>query len=457
VALVLAELLGCAHGSRPRPADPACPDCADPGDAVRLSATQLQSRLGALGRQWSEVAARRPTPQQCDDFVQRYAVLADTEGKPVPAAQFNAGVVRETCGQPDRAGALYRRVLDDEDAPAKIRGAAANNLGVLAIDGGDLAGAKRWLERAVDLDPSAAEPRVNFAAALRRATDAGDDAAFASAEHQLQAALAVRSDDPSAFENLAELYYERGRDERSYLLLADLVITQGLRVMEARGRESAGLHNVRGLVLVERGEPVAAIRAFNAAVEIDGRHPQAHLNRAMIAIRLRDFATAQASLQVALDDPQWADDADAWLAMGVARRGQREYAEAEAAFQRAAQRKGGDPRALYNLGLLYSEHVGPGQETFDAAPYEKAKEYFSRFQRAAADRPDLRTAVADAKLRTRQIDELFEVIDAAEETRRQVEELEALERKSRAEEKQRLLELERRALERNRSPTAPGQ
>jgi tetratricopeptide (TPR) repeat protein len=416
----------------------------DPEHLVQLPAAELRRELAALQRQWAPIAAATPTPQQCDSFARRYAELADDHGQPIAAGRFNAGVVRDRCDQADRAAAHYQAVIDDRDAPAKIRAAALNNLGIAHVRAGRTEAGEQALHASIEADPLSPAPRTNLAALLRQRSRSSD-AAFAAAEHQLQTALALRSDDRAAFENLARLYYERGHDgERSYLMLADLVVTQGLRVLERDGERSAALLNVRGLVFAERGDPTHALRAFDAAVQVDDGHAEAHLNRALLCLRIRDFRTARDSLDVALANSRFADDADAWLAMGVAQRGLRNYAKAEKAFAVALD-QGHDLRGLYNLGLLYHEHIAPNADASAREDYDTARRYFDRFTRDAAKRAELGSAVADARRRRGQIDELLVAIDDGDRIAAEVEKLEALQRAQQAETRARLLDLEQRA------------
>ncbi len=446
VACVL--VAGCAHPPPPHPAK--CVDCVDPTEVVRLAPAQLQARLGELARQWQQAAGDDPSDDACDRFARSYAVLADPGGRSVAVGRFNAAVVRAECDQPQRAAALYRTVIDDPKASDALRASALNNLGIGEIEAGRPELGRRALERAIEIDPRSPAPRTNLAALLQRESGESDEA-FAAAERQLQNALALRSDDRPAFENLAQLYYVHGRDhDTAYLMLADLVVTQGLAVLERNEERSAALLNVRGLILLERDDPHRALRAFDAAIEVEPTHAQAHLNRAMIALRLRDFSTARDSLKVAAADPQYTDQADVLLAIGVAYRGLRQFDEARRAFERA-HATAGDPRGLYNLGLLFHEHIAPNATDYDPDQYKLAQKYYRQFTAAAAasGRQDLRLAVSDAKRRDHQITELFDAIRINLELEAEAERLESLERKQRAEDKARLLELERRAKERS--------
>ena len=175
--------------------------------------------------------------------------------------------------------------------------------------------------------------------------------------------LAVDSGNQLAYENLARLYYDRGRlKDKSYLLLAGLVIDQANRVLKKDNVESADLYNLRGLLLMQNDDQVNALRAFQKAAELDPQHADVHMNIALIAIRFRDYKTAEESLTVALKDQRQKKNIEAYLGLGVAQRGLRKYSEAEKSFKKAMDMSKSDPRPLYNLGILYHEHIAATQE-----------------------------------------------------------------------------------------------
>jgi Flp pilus assembly protein TadD len=270
------------------------------------------------------------------------------------------------------------------------------------------------------------------------------------AELHLQNALALESSDRSAFENLARLYYDRGRlRDASYLLLAELVVTQGQRVLEAEGRRSADLHNLHGLLLIERNNQVDALRAFKQAVEIEPDHADAHMNIAMIALRFRDYAQAERSIRVAIKDPRQQANVEAWLGLGVAHRGLRRYEEARAAFEQAAKLGSADPRALYNLGILHQEHIAPAQLAEDSGKRANqiARRYFSKVVERADRSEGVRATVADARKRMQSIDEYLEAIRVADELEKRAAEADRARAEEARRERERLLELEKRALE----------
>ncbi|MCA9709706.1 MAG: tetratricopeptide repeat protein, partial [Myxococcales bacterium] len=427
----------CTRVTTPPPEPPAAP----------LDVAQAQAELdGAIEALARAEADGTLSPAECEQVTAAFRA-AYQEGRPETAnALFDAGVVWERCGAPQKAQQAYQ----DAIAARAEHCGAHNNLGVLQWKAGERQAALASFQRAVAADGRSAAARNNLAAALReRYLADGSTAAFEQAESALRNALAVDSDNATSLESLARLYYDRGKDrgksgERSYLLLARLVVTQGTRVLEAQGRPSAELANLHGLLLMEDDDQVAALRAFKEATTIDPDHADAHLNIAMIALRFRDYATARTSLERALRDRRYQDDVTALLGLGVAQRGQRRYDDAEKTLVRAREVDQGDPRALYNLGILYHEHIAPtrsqvvdeakGEARFDAQPYLDAKGYFRRFAEAAKDRyPE---QVADARLRMASIDQLLQDIEDLEDLEAEQARLEALMKKQQQEERQ---------------------
>ena len=380
---IVALCSGCPHGGQPRiPDDPEPKDVEwDPGTRARA-----EKAFAATVVDYEKVAAKgKWTPSTCDDMAGRFEALYAEFGGPMHVALFNAGAVREACGQTPKAKAIYQRLVSDH--PKSDLG--HNQLGVLAARAGHEAEALKHFRAAIEANPTTRAPRNNLAAALRkRYANTPEDASFRQAENQLQNVLAVDSDNRPAFENLARLYYDRGRlEDKAYLMLADLVVSQGLMVADRIEEPSADLHVIRGLILMQRGDDVRALRAFEKAAEIDPDHGDAHMNIAMIALRFRDFDNAEKSLSIAKKDDRHVDNIETYLGLGVAYRGLRKYDDAKRSFEQAQTLAPKDPRPLYNLGILYQEHIAPSKEGFDEKLHRKAIGFFEDFtKRAAGDR-----------------------------------------------------------------------
>jgi tetratricopeptide (TPR) repeat protein len=421
---------------------PSSPTC-EPGERCEptttrppLSPEQAQAQLADMIERYTAAAVDGLDLRECSDLIEGFQALYQRD-ESILVARFNVAAIHEACGQADQAEAIYVELA------AREFPSALNNLGVIAWDRGEHERAFGLFERAVAADRThAVASRNNLSMALReRYAGSHVDADFEQAEQHLQSILAVDSSNKVAYENLARLYYDRGRtQDSSYLLLADLVITQAQRILEARGQDSGDLHNLRGLLLIEAGDQVRALRAFRRAVEVEPEHIDAHRNVAMIALRFRDYDSAEHSLELVLGFEPVAKDVEAWIALGVAKRGLRKYDDAEQAYRRALALDTGDPRPWYNLGILAQEHrsgMAADEQALTAA-YEQALTHYRTFVDQAGTSPRWRTAVADAN------DRIAVVVDSIEtiEKMRQVEieyqrllELEA---------QQRIVEIERR-------------
>jgi tetratricopeptide (TPR) repeat protein len=360
--------------------------------APPLAEEAAQARLQLLHQRYEVAAADGLSEEECTTLTSGYQQLYARDPS-LHAARFNVAVIWEACGELDQAEAIYEELA--------ARQHPLNNLGALAWSRADHHRALELFERAVAADPRRAlAARNNLAMALReRYARTKAVADFEAAELQLQNVLAVDGHNRLAYEGLARLYYDRGRlDDTSYLMLADLIVTQAQRVLELDGIQSADLYNLRGLLWMQKDDPARAIRAFQHAVALEPEHADANRNVAMIAIRFRDFATAARALETAMEVPEAAGDVEVWLALGVARRGLRDYDGAEAAYRRALELAPDDPRAWFNLGVLAQDHrVAVADDDDDWTTLaNQAADHFRVFV-AEADHPRWREHVAEAK------------------------------------------------------------
>ena len=314
-------------------------------------------------------------PQNC----QRHADAFDDRFQRSAHAihRFNAGVVWEACEQPERAAVAYRDVVRVDPKFS----AAHNNLGNLAYQDDRVDEAIAHYERAVKAEPTSLPPRHNLAHIHReRYLDSADVAEFDMAQRRLQEVLAVDSDNLRGYEGLARLYYDRARTgDRSYALLANLVISQARRRESVGGTGSAELWNLGGLLAVLQHEPSRALKSFEEAIARDPDHVDARLNAALIELELRSFDGARRNLEAVAKLAKGGRATETALELGVAQRGLRDFAGAEAAYARAQQLAADDPRALYNLGILYQDHLGPAVDSGGLRENEIARDRFQRF------------------------------------------------------------------------------
>ncbi len=382
---------------------------------------------------------------ECERATGAFQKVYEAHGAPMAIAQFNAGVIREACGQPDRAEAIYTHLITAVpkfDLPY-------NNLGVIYWKNGQEAKAIEMFNRGVEANKLTAQAARNNVAGLLRDeyVGRGDAGAFTEAEKSSQTVLALDSGNQTAYENLARIYYDRGhRQDKSYLVLANLVVTQGTRVLKAQGRESPELYNIQGLLLLEREDQVSALKAFKEATRVEPGHVEANLNIGFISIRFRSYATAEKAFQVALKDARQAKNTEAHLALGVAQRGLKKFKEAEASYITALRLDAADPRPLFNLGVLYQDHIGT-QDGVDDQQNTKiitvARGHYTRFIAVASPDKKWTHEVLLAKDRIATIDETIRFVGVSADIQARAAALEAQAKAAELVEQKRLLELER--------------
>ncbi|MEM7159136.1 MAG: tetratricopeptide repeat protein [Myxococcota bacterium] len=412
-------------------------------DPTKASA-EAKKDFAGVAKKYAAAKEKGPLSKgQCETFSKDFEKIYKKHGEQMTVAYFNAGAVWDECGDDKKAEEIYLKVTK---AVPKYD-LSYNNLGVIYWNRNKEEEALKYFKKAVEANMATRAPRNNLAAALRnKYSNSTDQKLFDEAERTLQRVLAVDSSNQLAYENLARLYYDRGRlKDKSYLLLADLVITQANTVLKKDGVESADLFNLKGLLFMEHNDQVSALRAFKKAASLKPEHADAHMNIALIAIRFRDYGTAEESLTIAVKDKRQKKNAEAFLGLGVAQRGLRKYPEAEKSFKKAIDLAKSDPRPLYNLGILYHEHIAAAQEDFSKKPYDTAKDYYNKFVAKAGGKSDFAAQVDDAKSRVAAIDQLFKDIEEMKKLEAEQERLMEIERKQQAEEKKRLLDLEAKA------------
>ena len=385
---------------------------------------------------------------ECESTAGAFTKVYQDHGVQMAISYFNAGAVWDECGKPDKAEPIYAEVV--KKAPK-------------------IYWKKGQTDKALDLFKKGVENNKTVARAARNNV-AGlvrnkyiqtlDVNTFNEAERSIQGVLALDSGNKAAYENLARLYYDRGiRKDQSYLVLANLVITQALRVLKDEERESADILNISGLLLMERNNQVDALKAFKEAVRVEPNHTQANLNIAFISIRFRDYAQAEKSLQIALKDKKQKGNIEAWLALGVAQRGLKKYKEAEKSYNEAAKLKSKDPRPWYNLGILNQEHLATTDDIDEAGTkkyFNIAKKHYDKFLQLAGGDASYKEKVLDVKDRLATIDETFENFKVMAELMKKAKEMEELMKKQEAEERERLLKLEQQAMEAEEAASGGG-
>ncbi|MBL9101612.1 MAG: tetratricopeptide repeat protein [Myxococcales bacterium] len=437
-----------------RPSEPAAPQADGPAPA------SAQARADFAKAAQAYVAARKDgalSPAECEAVTGEFSRVYRSHGASLAIAEFNAGVVWEECGQPERAETIYSGLV----AAVPAFDLPYNNLGVLLWKKGQEDRALELFRQGVErggLMVRAA--RNNVAGLLRdRYVERPDGGVFGEAETATQTVLAVDTSNKAAYENLARLYYDRGlRKDRSYLVLANLVVSQGMRVLKDRGVESADLYNTQGLLLLERNDQVSALRAFKEAARIEPSHVEASLNIGFISIRFRDYATAEAAFAAALRSPRQQRNIEVWLALGVAQRGLKKYKECEASYQQAIKLDAADPRAYFNLGVLYQDHIAVQSDVSlerSVELGEVARKHYRKFAEVAGKNRAYAERLLVSQDRIAILDENRDIARTTAELEEQVRKLAVEAEAADRAERERLIKLEQQAMAAEQAGAAP--
>jgi len=446
------------------------PPTTSPEDAVnspttapqdgQVAAATAQARTDFARVVQSYAAARADGAvrgDECERVAGEFSQVYKAHGAAMAIAQFNAGVVWEECGQADKAEAIYTGLLGavpQFDLPY-------NNLGVLYWKRGQDAKALDMFKKGVEANKRQARAARNNVAGLLRDKYVGsaDVGVFNEVETALQTVLALDSGNKAAYENLARIYYDRGHSkDKSYLVLANLVVSQGMRVLSGDDKKSADLYNLQGLLLLERDDQVNALKIFKEAVGVEPNHVEANLNIGFISIRFRDYATAEKAFQTALKAPAQQKNLEVWLAIGVAQRGLKKFKGAEASYNRALKLNASDPRAYYNLGVLYQDHLAvqddvtlEGSQQLGAV----ARKYYLTFAEKAGKTKAYAISVLESQDRVATLEQNVEVYKETKALEEKVEKLKREQELADAAELKRLMAAEKQALADEAGAAAP--
>jgi tetratricopeptide (TPR) repeat protein len=252
----------------------------------------------------------------------------------------------------------------------------------MSLEAGNVAEARTAFARAIEENPATCSSGYTNLAILQRREAAGQsgDARTATeteALNNLRRALAIDSDDMSAYNQMALLYYTTGlRNNPAAFDLAEIVCRQAQLLSDTY----APIYNTWGLIKVARGDVNGALRFFARAITLDNSLYEAQMNFGQITFSFRGYADARGAFSRALELRP--NSYDAALGLGAALRGLNEVDQSEAQYNRAIQLDGDRPEAYYNLGILYHEY-----RSGSIAELERAKNYYQQFVTKAGRAP----------------------------------------------------------------------
>jgi tetratricopeptide (TPR) repeat protein len=286
-------------------------------------------------------------------------------------AWHDLGVVRARQGQWPEAVDAFRAGYALQPASRRTLVALAEALGRT----GEWGEAQRFLSERLAADPKDDDLQLRYVQALREGGKTSE------AVETARALLAKDGKNAAAFNALGLVYYRMSK-----LPLAESAFRRAIE-LDPRSKATAVVWNNLGLVALARGNDQEAFADFEKAAALDGDHREAHLNQASVYLDCGDYKRAERELRKAIEID--GDDPDAYVALGVALRGQKRFDDARAAYEHALASRPNHPPALYDLGILYMDFQP------DKA---KARENLTLYRKVAAPH-DPRRAEAATRLK----------------------------------------------------------
>ena len=300
---------------------------------------------------------------------------------PAARREFEAAVRALRLGGPEAPATAKARFEEAVRLDGKLW-EAWHDLGVLRGRAGDDDGAIEAFGKAIAINPAHTPSRLARAEAHRRAGHTGDaradyqailvgaladdplrqDAAArvasllrGSDDHDdaidvLRATLRTSGPSSKIYTELGLVYLAQGREE-----LADLVLRKALEL----DSKDPATHNALALLAQRQGKSQEAFDRFDRATAIDPGYLDARFNTASVLLDAGDFIRAEQELaQVVAKRP---DDWEAQVALGLARRGQKDFDGAKKTWQlvvdQAPRRSRARGDALWNLVVLKSDFL----------------------------------------------------------------------------------------------------
>lgn len=206
-------------------------------------------------------------------------------------------------------------------------------------------------------DPNRKDAAARLASLLR---DAGD---FDDAVNVLRDTVRVSGANAKIYTELGLIYVAQKRYE-----LARLVLT---KAAELDARDPA-IFNAFAVLALRQGKAQEAFDRFDQAVSLDPSYIDARFNKAAVLLDAGDYARAKTELTTIVE--RRPDDYAAQVALGVAHRGLKEFAEARKTWDRvikeAPRRSAPRADAMFDVAILALDY------TSDAAAGKAALERY---------------------------------------------------------------------------------
>jgi len=254
-------------------------------------------------------------------------------------AWFNLGAIAWRHGDDDEAVSAFTRALDihkDHGASLMARAEAYRRSGRKAQARADYEAALHGMAQD---DPNRTDTAVRLASLLR------DDRAFDDAVGVLRDAARAGGIHAKIYIELGYIYLAQERFE-----LAQLVLAKALQL----DAKDPTVYNALALLAARQGKAQESFQLFDQAASLDRSYIDARFNKAAVLLDAGDYGRAKTELTAIVESR--GDDYAAQVALGVAQRGLREFADAQKTWERvvgnAGKRSTARADALWNLATL---------------------------------------------------------------------------------------------------------
>jgi len=238
-----------------------------------------------------------------------------------------------------------------------------------------------------DPDPAQAKAQVDQQLAVAKQALSQPNPDGDAALRAAKAALAINAASVDAAAYVAYAYYAKKQLDTAELVLDELF-------KRPSAKQNANVYYVYGIIYDKTNRPDQAVAAFKQAVTLDPNMGSAWVDLGVHQLQNKQYADAQATFEKLTAPPFSKNDAITLTSLGSAYRGhagdyppcssdKNNYAsKADAAYKRALQADGNYGPAYYNLGLLYLDFEQIGATTDALQRISAAEAFFNNYKNA---------------------------------------------------------------------------
>lgn len=288
-------------------------------------------------------AIRLGGPEANETARARLKKALDIDGS-IWEAWHDLGVIAWREGEDEQAVEAFSKALsgNPEHTPTLLaRAEAYRRAGKKKDARADYEAAIKGME---EDDPNRRDAAARLASLLR---DAGE---YEDAVEVLRETVRVSGTSSRIYTELGQIYIAQKRLE-----LAQLVLAKALEL----DAKDPSVYNALALLAQRQGKAQEAFERYDQAVSLDSKYIDARFNKATVLLDAGDYARAKTELVAIVERRN--DDYAAWVSLGVAHRGLKEYPEARKAFERvikeAPRRSTARADAMWNLAILKIDFV----------------------------------------------------------------------------------------------------